>query len=200
MTEKRTEIEVPFRIDSGGSVHYLKDYKEMLNEFRDDNRNKKGVVIYRIDPEKTQHYQHKYYRGYVVPPFAQESFGMDEDEAHDFLKEKFLFYPVSKLSDIPHRFKEGCNKYYHYSVNKETGEEIRRLVGFTPSTAKLTKDEFKEFITKSEMFTWEITGTGLDKKKNNEATHYRNLALEIEGDDPEQSSLFEDGKSLDYLA
>jgi hypothetical protein len=199
MADRRTEIEVPFRIDSGGSVHYLKDYKDMLNEFRDFNRNKKGVVIYRIDPETTQHYQHKYYRGYLVPPLARESFSDDESDAHDYLKEKFLFFPVKKTSDIPEKYRSRCNKYYHYTFDKETGEEKRTIVGFTPSTGDLTKDEFKQYIKKVELFINDIVGTGLAKELNKEATHYRNLALEIEPDESGQINLFDDGESLDYL-
>jgi len=76
--------------------------------------------------KKRSNNQNKYYHGCMVPLVKQGLIDMgwdirDEDEAHEFIKEKFLRKKI---------------------VNKETGE-VKEIPG---STAKLTTVQFNELI------------------------------------------------------
>jgi hypothetical protein len=159
------ELDFYFGIDENGKVtHETKEWREKLIAFANKNRGKKGIVTYRVSDTDAEIWQHKYYRGYLLPPIAKECFGDDLLSAHDALKEKFLFYKLNNENDIQARFRRRCNKYYYQKNDAESTGRV--FVGITPSTGDLTAEEFNEFLKKVELFGIEYANLKLDETGN----------------------------------
>lgn len=180
------ELDFYFAVDDSGKVsHESKDWKERLIEFARRNKGKKGVVTYRVSDTDVEIWQHKYYRGYLLPPIARECFGDDLQAAHDALKEKFLFYKLNSEDEILPRFRRRCNKYFFFQNDDQNKRRV--FLGITPSTGDINGDEFNTFIKKVEMFGIEFANLKLDETGNAIRTF---AASEVSKD--EQISLFED--------
>ena len=139
-----------FRIQKGEIINTNVNNDE-LQKFIEANEGKQGTREYRIEGESVKHSQHKYYRGYLIPPIARECFDNDEYRAHIEMKKMFLFRDCGSYEKIPPKLRGRCIPMWR--VNPD-GEEI--LVGYLPSTGDITKKEMDEYILVVEKFSFEM--------------------------------------------
>ena len=169
-----------FRVQKGQFV-FLNRNIDDFQKFLEDNEGKKGVREYRIEEEDVKYYQHKYYRGYLIPPIAKECFDNDEYRAHVEMKKMFLFMDIQDYEKIPVKLKARCIPIWK---NLDTGEDI--LIGILPSTGDLSKNDMREYMLKVENFGFEMAMYAITEE-NKEAIEIRNMAL---GYDPGQGEMF----------
>lgn len=120
-------------------------------------------------------YQHKYYRGFLLPAIADESFDQIDEKAHWFFKEKFLKLDASDWSDVPAKYRRGGTPLFK-EWKDEAGEIHRDMYAFILSTANLTQKEFKEYIKNVESLANDLQLSYKDKSGNDvsaKAAEYR---------------------------
>ena len=122
-----------------------------------DPRNEGKAFEATVEPAKQSAawYQHKYYRGYLLEAIAAESFTGDTDEAHWFLKDKFLKYPATSWADIPQKHRKNVYPMFRETVNGD-GEIAREMYAYIVSTSAITQAEFKDYIRKVEAFSADL--------------------------------------------
>lgn len=124
----------------GGQISYNKDSLKNLKDFLQDH-DSNDVDISLIIPDGVRYWQHKYYRGYVLPFIAEGQGEKDLEYLHEFiLKQQFLFFPVTDFREIPGRHAKGVRIIMQ-------GNDV---IGYVPSMAVLNFFEGKEFILKCE--------------------------------------------------
>lgn len=144
---------VYFKITESGKFEYSGEYQKALEIFKRSNPGREGILTYTIKSGNVEYWQHKYYRGYLLPQIADFSFDGELDKAHEYLKEQFLFIKCDQ-SEIKHN---KINKYF-YQVD---GKQI--FIGYTPSTSELKVEEMNDFIRRVEAFGFENCNLVLDK-------------------------------------
>jgi hypothetical protein len=107
--------------------------------------------------DKAYHFQFKHYWGHLLPVLANECYDGILAKAHYELKKMFLLHEVTDWNQIPKKHYDRITILTHNTVSS-TGESTEQIYGYIPSTSKLTKDEFREYITKVE---WLIAEMGL---------------------------------------
>ena len=152
-------------IDGSISYQSIKDRDKLRDFLRSSEGHSIDITIEIAD--SPEYFQHKYYRGYLVPDVAFNSSEVDNDYIHELLKKRFLFKHVSELKEIPNKYRKRCIRY----VNQES-----ELIGYTPSTANLTYKEMKEYILKVEMFLSKMGGHLGDNCNLKDAKECRNKA------------------------
>lgn len=140
-----------------------------------DNRLKKyaGQMVHVtvVPTDSAAYYQHKYYRGYLLPSIA-ETIGETTDKVHLYLKTKYLMQTIANVDEIP-------KKHLHRGIyvadivsliNMEIGlskyvtgciivTENNTICGYVPSLATVTYKEMKDYILQCETFMHEIGGS-----------------------------------------
>jgi len=139
-----------FRIQNGQFI-FLNRNEDDFQQFLKDNEGKRGVREYRIEEDSVKHSQHKYYRGYLIPPIARECFDGDEYRTHLEMKKIFLFRDVRDYGEIPEKHKARCIPIWRTNPD---GEEI--IIGYLPSTGDVTRKEMNEYILNVEQFSFEM--------------------------------------------
>jgi len=157
------DLKIPFAITSG-SLKYLRKYDLDFQKFKDANPDKMGEVTYSITENSVAYHQHKWYRGFLLPPIAKESFDGLEFKAHLELKRKFLFRSVNEWEEIPKKYRSKCFPVLRSVLDGSTGEfEENVICGYLPSTADLNYEEMKDFILNVEKFMAEYLQVGWKK-------------------------------------
>lgn len=152
-----------------GKIDYFENNMSNYNQFKADNEGKNVDVTIEI-MDRPEYYQHKYYRGGLLPAIAEASGEHNVHIQHILLKYDFLFRKEEIPSNIPkkyythgiytiheHRFnnvmlfKIPC-KYIKgiMMVLKLYDSGLEKLIGYIPSTADLTYDEMKQYIKQCE--------------------------------------------------
>lgn len=135
------------------------------------NGQKVEVIIVPIG--SPEYFQHKYYRGYLLPAIAEAMGERDESYVHLFLKSKYLLTKCNHVDEIPKsQLRRGIyvaqlNDLLNMSVSLSkyiTGAIIvsdieGNLCGWIPSLALVTSEKMKKFIYDCENFLTEIGGS-----------------------------------------
>lgn len=99
------------------------------------------VEITMVVPDGVRYWQHKYYRGFVLPDIALGMGENDIEYLHEFvLKQQFLFFTVKDYKDIPARHHKGIRIIM----------DNDQVIGYVPSMSAINYDEGKAFILKCE--------------------------------------------------
>ena len=170
-------IESHFKIQRGQIVFLNDESPPELRELIEKNEGRRGIREIRIEEDSVKYYQHKYYRGYLLPPIARECFDGDEFKTHIEMKKRFLWREVKEYQEIPRKHRDRCIPVWKIT---EDGEEL--LIGYLPSTGDLTEREMREYIILVEQFSFDMAMNTIPE----EGIPVRNAAF---GHDPE--NLFE---------
>lgn len=171
-------IETHFKVQRGNIVFLNDPHPPELQKLIEKNEGRRGVREIRIEEDSVAYHQHKFYRGYLIPPIAEAAFDGDEFQAHIEMKKRFLFREIHEYGEIPRKHQSRCIPVWRITPD---GEEV--LIGYLPSTGDLTKDEMRDYIQRVEKFSDEmgmyaLTGEGIEA---------RNMAY---GHDSGQGELF----------
>lgn len=167
------ELKIPFKVWHGQFGFGSADRDKLEVEFLEFNEGKEGEIIYRTIERDIQYYQHKYYRGFLVPPIANDSYSGNRFETHLRLKEMFLVVAVSSFFDIPTKHQERAIPVYDYFI--ENNEIIKKtLCGYIPSTKDIAESEMRKFILDVELFAAEA---GIELSLKAHEYEYRKRAL-----------------------
>jgi len=180
---------------SGGRLAYdnFRKFKADFRQFKKDNESDWIVVTYEAI-DRVQHYQFKYYRGFILDVLAQSKDFKDHHSLHLKLKHDFCFKECRDTSAIPDRFLSRgiiiIEEAHLYTTVIPSGRTIiitrdNVVVGYIPSNAVLTGDEMKEFIKYGEG----IRDGVIDFHPTEEMLHYRQIAV---GDVEEQQKMFKE--------
>jgi hypothetical protein len=148
--------------------------KEDIRQFCAENDGKAGEITITLVDEGPRYYQHKYYRGYLLPAIADESYSGDRDQAHTELKKMFLMQPATGWNDIPKKHRSRCSVIYVREITDD-GEVTDVIRGYVPSTSRLNKKDMAEYILKIEALCAEY---GIHISLPTAAIEYRRKALE----------------------
>lgn len=154
-----------------GKPQWGGNFKASFSQLIEDKENQGKPFEVSIKPVSLDaaYYQHKYYRGHLLKAIADESFDGIEAKAHWYFKDLFLKVQVSSWDEIPKKHQRGCTPI-HREFTREDGEVFTRIVAYIPSTADLTRKEFKEYIEKIERFVADLQ---LHFQNESEAAEYR---------------------------
>lgn len=131
------------------------------------------VEVIVMPSESPEYWQHKYYRGYLLPAIADAMGERDTSKVHLFLKAKYLMQSVTDVGEIPKsKLRRGI-----YAANLQdvismsiplttyvTGAVIvsdrdGNLCGYIPSLALVTFEEMKNYIYDCEKWLTEMGGS-----------------------------------------
>lgn len=145
--EMKNKIKLDAVINENRIV-YLDSYNEKINDFKLANEGHKVAVTIEI-ADSPEYYQHKYYRGYLLPDVTFNESEVDADYVHDFiLKPMFLKRKVNDHREIPKKYWGHCRVLMQWTD----------VVGYIPSTGKLTYREMREYIENVELYLSKIGG------------------------------------------
>ena len=132
----------------GDSIDYTSMSKRSeLREFIKSNSGKSiNIKIEVID--SPAYFQHKYYRGQLVPDIAHNESEVDVYTTHEELKKKLIRFKVETWGDIPSKYRSKCSRF----------EDKNNEKWYTPSTADLTYKEMREYILNVEKYLDKIGG------------------------------------------
>ena len=154
----------------GGKINYHNpDFENDFQDMKLDNEGTWGECVYEI-VDKAQYFQHKYYRGFVLPDITFAMGEISQDNIHIELKKEFLFRKVDgNYESIPKKHRSRC------IIVTQVADIVDEIVGYIPSTANLTYNEMKEFIDKCEhrLFV-DLQDTFREQR---EAMEYRKLSI-----------------------
>ncbi len=137
--------------------------------------------------DEVEYWQHKYYRGYLLPAIARQV-GEFEEVIHIYLKYKYLFVVIDDVDEIPKK-KLSRGIYVAQakdiiSMNISYAQYISGaiivcdgdyVIGYIPSLATISKTEFSEYLIACESFLVEVGG-GLES----EAEEVRQKVMDLE--------------------
>jgi hypothetical protein len=173
-----------------GKIVYIDNFIEQIAELKkvDGIENREGEIIIDFKEKDVRWYQHKYYRGYVLPPIAEKAFNGRLRRAHLEMKRQFLYVPICDLDDIPEKHMDKC--IIDSTITKdENGNKTTTINGYLPSMGSITHKEAAEFILKCEAFLFEFLEGAIER----EGVAYRDGALMIKRNENEtMSPMFED--------
>lgn len=130
-----SRLNVLGRIEGGELLFKTADYSR-IKGFTGEHDGKDVEVSY-VVPDGVRYWQHKYYRGFVLPDIAEGMGEADAEYLHEFvLKREFLTIPVADYREIPPRHHKGVRIIM-------AGEQV---VAYVPSMAALNFDEARAFI------------------------------------------------------
>lgn len=136
-----------------GKITYAKKAFEKLQDFKKAHEN--TTIDLMLESHDTPEYwQHKYYRGFVLPIIARAQGEKNIYYLHEFvLKEKFLKFKIEKYDDIPKRHLKKCRAI-----------EKNGIIYYLPSTGVLNFVEFREYILNCEairdgLIDWSVQDT-----------------------------------------
>ena len=181
-------VKSEFKIVAGRLLYTNNDFEKQIVAMKDKHEGEFGEVIFEI-VDKVQHFQHRYYRGYLLPDVTFALGEIDQSYVHEFiLKPKFL---ARKIEDhdwhnIPNKHRSNCRIITRIITN-QGGEKEEVPDEYCPSTGVLTYDEMAQYIKDVENFlTLELNGcvgmsAGQDfEKQQAEALDAREMALNIQ--------------------
>jgi len=125
-----------------------------------------------IQIKRAEYFQHKYYRGCLLPSIADFYGSLNYEQIHfKEVKGRFLFYQIidNNISTIPDSHKKGIMFF-------NDGENI---TGYTRSTSSLDYDEFVEFNKKVEFFLFDELNYRIIENVQDDAVKYKK-AMESE--------------------
>jgi hypothetical protein len=173
-----------------GKIKYLDNFLDQIAEIKkvDGIEGREGEMIIDFKEKDVRWYQHKYYRGYILPPIAEKAFNGRLRRAHLEMKRQFLYMPIHDLDDIPEKHMDRC-VIDTVTIKNENGQSETIINGYMPSMAKITQKEAADFILKCEAFLFEFLEGAIEK----EGAAYRDGALMIKRDEKEiMPEMFED--------
>lgn len=166
MKSSQSTLRLTANIVQGSLLYSDPDYRKKLKEFKAVNEGFSCDVIFESH-DNVRYWQHKYYRGFILPIIAEAQGEKDIDYLHEFiLKERFLRFKVEDWRDIPSRHRAGCRL-----MMKDD-----KVIYYVPSCAVLNYKEMREFILNTEairdgLIEWEY-------KDPQEAVRIRKLAFQ----------------------
>lgn len=135
--------------------------------------NGQTVEVIIIPQDSTEYYQHKYYRGFVLPAIADALGEKDASTIHIFLKAKYLISPIYSVDEIPRKqlrrgiyiakledilqMKLQMTQYITGAIICYDREET--ICGYIPSLALISPDAMDAYISKCESFLAEVGGS-----------------------------------------
>jgi hypothetical protein len=167
-------------------------FREEIEKFKKKNEGKKILIQFKI-ADTPEFFQHKYYRGYLLPDITRALGEMDQEYVHRYiLKKQFLFKEMkelNKISMIPQKYRAKCVMYT--AKVKKDNKEFDVVYGYSPSIADLTFREFYDYIIQCEhLFFIDLNShIGVNKSGEqfeiwqNEAKKWRNFAMNFSGED-----------------
>lgn len=141
----KTKVTSTFQI-IGARFNYLNnDFEKEIHELKDKHEGAWGECTYEII-DKVKYFQHKYYRGFLLPDITFAMGEVDQEQVHIELKKDFLFKKIDSgdYNDIPKKHRSRS------IIVVQVVDLADVVVGYIPSTANLTYKKMKEFIEKCE--------------------------------------------------
>lgn len=164
-----------------GHIKYIDDFPGMVNQIKNDKKyqNREGEIMIEFKEQDVEYYQHKYYRGFLLPDIADTAFDGKKRRAHIEMKRMFLYFDVNNEDDIPAKHFGRCIlDYERYKL--ADGKIVHNLRGYMPSMGDITKKEAKEFILKVENFAFTDLQIGYEKGSEAAVTRQKGLEQEDE--------------------
>lgn len=161
-----------------GSIIYQDDFIDRVKKLKSnvEIEGAEGEISIDMNEKSTRWHQHKYYRGYVLPPIAVNAFDGRIRHAHFEMKKQFLYYPITCIEEIPEKHFSRC--IIDSKTITKDGAIISSISGYIPSMAIISTQEAAEFIQKCEMFLIDFLQGSIDQ----DGMTYRGKALMIEGE------------------
>lgn len=161
--KKKKDLVLRAAIENGVIKYKDADFKDKIEKFKSVNEFQ-DIEITFANASSVEFFQHKYYRGYLLPDAAHFYGEKDTEYVHIFvLKKDFLMERIddNDVKSIPARFRKRCILLSEKRIKvdelgevqvDENGNEIEHDViwAYIPSTADLTYQEMKIFIDKVE--------------------------------------------------
>ena len=158
----KNKIELIGKIKNGELVYNLGHDSKF---FFDANEGQDCAITVKLGGDSVAFWQHKYYRGYLLPHVASESYDSDDMYAHFMLKKRFLLEQVDGIHEVPKKYIDRC-----ILISDEGGY----VLAYIPSTGDLTYSEMNNYIVKVEGLMLDYM-TGLQA----EAEAARKKAMEV---------------------
>ena len=135
------KISLFFEIDQNGEKKFSKTFQKKFRSFVQKNILKKIEMTLEVI-DSPEYYQHKHYRGEVLPAIADAQGEMDLYYLHNFILKKQFghHYEISKIDEIPEKHRKSC-----IIITKEI-EGIERVVGYIRSSSTFSFEEMDIFI------------------------------------------------------
>jgi hypothetical protein len=148
-------------IKDGVFKFITKDHKKKQAEFAKKN-NEKDFVITIEAVSKAEYYQHKFYRGILLPSIADCIGEKSLNYVHNFVvKKRFAFYPIEEnnISKVPKKHQKGIIflQEEREKFDSITGEitEYNVISGYLRSLSTFDSKEFQKF--NDEVEHWLLT-------------------------------------------
>jgi hypothetical protein len=161
------KVKSTFQIIGGRIAYSNKDFEKEFAQMKENHEGEHGEVIFEII-DQVRYFQHKYYRGFLLPDVAF-FFCEDEYYVHEVeLKQRFLFREVmnNDWENIPSKYRGKCRIVMQDDI----------VIGYIPSTGALTYQEMKDYILQVENLLFNQQEGHLRK---GEATGYRDMAFKV---------------------
>lgn len=148
------------KIQNDKLIYYNPEFHKIFSDFKLCKEDKEFELIISI-VDTPKYFQHKYYRGKLLPAITKHSGEYDNYKQHILLKSEFLYEEIDDIKDIPTNQKEsGIFIIQKSDLNSERLAKYpcslikgiilvmdeNKLVGYIKSTSKLTYDEMKKYI------------------------------------------------------
>ena len=153
--------------------------------------NGQTVEVIVIPYETPEYWQHKYYRGYLLPAIAEAVGERETSCVHLFLKAKYLLEKINNIEEIPKaQLRRGIyiakldeilnmsmklTQYITGAVIVSDREE--QLCGYIPSLALITPEKINEFLYNCEKTLVHVGGS-LDKEGTNARQKWQEKIVE----------------------
>ena len=151
-------------------IEYYENNMASYKKFKADNEGKHVDIIIEI-MEKPEYFQHKYYRGGLLPAIAEASGEHNIFLSHVLLKFEYLYNEIGSIDEIPKKYMSS-GIFFINEMDIESAENMvnipcqyiqgviiihgskgaisRIIKGYIPSTADLTYEEMKQYIKSCE--------------------------------------------------
>ena len=194
------KIDVP-GIIKNNHIEYDYDITNSIDRFKTENNGKCIVMSLQVQ-DGIEYFQHKYYRGYLLPSLAvcggeaHDERNIDETElakVHVWMKRDYLYVPETDINKIPRKyFKRGYTIIPKHNLdNLEPGlfpfnfitgviivSNNDDVIGYIKSTADMNFSEMKEYILNCEKRLFVDMGGYILERLQKQANTYRKMAFD----------------------
>lgn len=133
--------------------HLEFDMNQDTRFFFENNDGKDVAISIKLGGDSVAFWQHKFYRGFLLPCVANESYSDNEQLAHFSMKKMFLLRYCNGIADIP-------KEYIERAILIAAGDDI---MAYIPSTGDLSYQDMAKFILDVEGLMLEFM-PGLDSE------------------------------------
>jgi hypothetical protein len=187
----KDSINLPAYINKNVIQYENPNYVDIINAFKTQHDGEYIEVTFSVK-SGVFYFQHKYYRGYLLPSIAEAYGEKDLDKVHISLKRSYLFQECKHINEIPKKhFKKGYivisadalrnMDFGHLTWQYITGVIIVHdndvIIGYIPSTSSIKSEEMRGYILKCENRLFSDLGGHIIKEFQEEAQGYRTMAF-----------------------